>query len=36
LEDQMVEKLLENANIVEKPCSYKEALAQAQDQAEEA
>jgi trigger factor len=30
LEDQMVEKLLENANIVEKNCSYQEALGQAQ------
>jgi trigger factor len=30
LEDQMVEKLLERAHIVEKPCSYQEALAQAQ------
>ena len=30
LEDQMVEKLLESANIIEKPCSYQEALAQAQ------
>jgi trigger factor len=30
LEDQMVEKLLESAHIVEKPCSYQEALAQAQ------
>ncbi len=30
LEDQMVEKLLENANIVEKACSYQDALAQAQ------
>lgn len=30
LEDQMVEKLLERANIIEKPCSYQEALAQAQ------
>ncbi len=32
LEDQMVEKLLENANIVEKVCSYQEALAQTQGQ----
>ena len=30
LEDQMVEKLLESANIIEKPCSYQEALAQTQ------
>lgn len=30
LEDQMVEKLLGNANIVEKQCSYQEALGQAQ------
>ena len=30
LEDQMVEKLLENAHIVEKACSYQEALAQGQ------
>ena len=30
LEDQMVEKLLERANIIEKPCSYQEALAQTQ------
>jgi len=30
LEDQMVEKLLESAHIIEKPCSYQEALAQAQ------
>jgi trigger factor len=30
LEDQMVEKLLGNANVVEKPCSYQEALAQGQ------
>jgi trigger factor len=28
LEDQLVEKLLENAHIVEKPCTYQEALAQ--------
>ncbi|MDH5171120.1 MAG: trigger factor [Gammaproteobacteria bacterium] len=33
LEDQMVEKLLENAHVVEKPCSYQEALAQAQREA---
>ncbi|MEE4143523.1 MAG: trigger factor [Halieaceae bacterium] len=30
LEDQMVEKLLESAHIVEKACSYQEALAQGQ------
>jgi trigger factor len=30
LEDQMVEKLLANAHIVEKQCSYQEALGQAQ------
>ena len=30
LEDQMVEKLLANAHIVEKKCSYQEALGQAQ------
>ena len=30
LEDQMVEKLLGNAQVVEKPCSYQEALAQGQ------
>ncbi|MCB1856170.1 MAG: trigger factor [Halieaceae bacterium] len=30
LEDQMVAKLLENANIVEKQCSYQEAIGQAQ------
>ncbi len=29
LEDQMVEKLLENANIVEKACSYQEAISQS-------
>lgn len=34
LEDQMVEKLLENANIVEKACSYQEALGQAQADSE--
>jgi trigger factor len=33
LEDQMVEKLLKNANVVEKPCSYQEALAQGQREA---
>ena len=33
LEDQMVEKLLESAHIVEKQCSYQEALAQGQSDA---
>ena len=33
LEDQVVEKLLESANIVDKPCSYQEAIEQAQAQA---
>ncbi len=33
LEDQLVEKLLENANVVEKPCSYQEALAQGEREA---
>lgn len=33
LEDQVVEKLLENANIVDKPCSYQDAIEQAQAQA---
>ncbi len=33
LEDQMVEKLLGNAHVVEKPCSYQEALAQGQREA---
>ena len=33
LEDQVVEKLLENANIVDKPCSYQDAIGQAQAQA---
>ena len=32
LEDLMVEKLLENANIKETACSYQEAIAQAQEQ----
>ena len=32
LEDQMVEKLLENAHIIEKACSYQDALAQAQSE----
>ena len=34
LEDQVVEKLLENANIVEKECSYQEAVNPGGDQAE--
>ncbi len=34
LEDQVVEKLLESANITEKPCSYQEAISQAQQQAQ--
>lgn len=33
LEDQMVEKLLDNAHIVEKPCSYQEALAKGEAEA---
>ena len=33
LEDQVVEKLLESANIVEKECTYQEALSQSQEQA---
>ena len=33
LEDQVVEKLLENANIVDKACTYQEAIGQAQEQA---
>jgi len=33
LEDQMVEKLLDNAHIVEKECSYQEALAKSEAQA---
>ena len=32
LEDQVVEKLLENANISESECTYQEALSQAQAQ----
>jgi trigger factor len=32
LEDQLVEKLLENANITESECTYQEALSQAQEQ----
>lgn len=35
LEDQVVEKLLENANIVEKECSYQEAVNPTGGQAEE-
>ena len=34
LEDTVVEKLLENANIIDKECSYQDALAEAQAQAE--
>jgi trigger factor len=30
LEDQVVEKLLENANITDKACSYQEAISQEQ------
>jgi trigger factor len=33
LEDQLVEKLLENANITDTECSYQDALSQAQEQA---
>ncbi|WP_116364153.1 trigger factor [Parahaliea mediterranea] len=33
LEDEVVEKLLENAQITEKECSYQEAIGQAQPQA---
>lgn len=33
LEDQMVEKLLGNAHVIEKSCSYQEALAQGQREA---
>jgi trigger factor len=32
LEDEVVEKLLENANITENDCTYQEALSQAQEQ----
>ena len=32
LEDQVVEKLLESANITERSCSYQEAIAQSQEQ----
>ncbi|MEJ2532608.1 MAG: trigger factor [Halioglobus sp.] len=35
LEDQVVEKLLENANIVEKECSYQEAVNPAGEQPDE-
>ena len=34
LEDQMVEKLLENANIIEKACSYQEAISQSRADSE--
>ena len=34
LEDMAVEKLLENANIQEKQCSYQEAISQEQAEAE--
>jgi trigger factor len=34
LEDQMVEKLLDNANIVEKACTYQEAIGQNQGDGE--
>ena len=34
LEDSVVDKLLESANIIDKECSYQDALAQAQAQAE--
>ncbi|MDZ7781714.1 MAG: trigger factor [Halioglobus sp.] len=30
LEDQVVEKMLDNAKIIEKPCTYQEAISQAQ------
>ena len=33
LEDQVVEKLLENANITQKECSYQEAISQEQAEA---
>ena len=33
LEDQAVEKLLENANIAEKQCNYQEAISQEQGEA---
>jgi trigger factor len=35
LEDQVVEKLLENAKISEKACSYQDAISQAQQQAQQ-
>ena len=35
LEDQVVEKLLENAKITESECSYQDAISQAQQQAQE-
>jgi hypothetical protein len=31
LEDAVIEKILESANVSEKTCSYQEALAQAQE-----
>ena len=31
LEEQLVDKLMETAKVVDKPCSYQEALAQAQE-----
>ena len=34
LEDSVVEKLLESANMIDKECSYQDALAEAQAQAE--
>jgi trigger factor len=34
MEDQLVEKLLEDANILEKECSYQDALAQSQESGE--
>ena len=34
LEDQVVEKLLASANIVENECTYQEALSQSQEQAD--
>jgi trigger factor len=35
LEDQVVEKLLENANITENECSYQDAISQAQQQTQQ-
>jgi len=35
LEDQVVEKLLESANITESECSYQDAISQAQQQAQQ-